>query len=147
MEPLARRLPCALLPDRGSACLARPWWTARPGVDWRGRVNLDELPPVIAGRFRPVRHLGEGGMGTVFVVEHLHTGEQLAMKVLRGHLDRSAQAIERFKREARAFAQIRSEHVVRIIDADLAEELGGARFLVMELLEGKDLEQHTRGAP
>ena len=97
------------------------------------------LPPMIGGRYRPQRLLGQGGMGAVYVVEHAHTGEHLALKVLLAGVGASADKVERFKRESRASAQIRSENVVRVTDADVAPELGGAPFLVMELLDGKDL--------
>jgi serine/threonine-protein kinase len=96
---------------------------------------------LIASRYRVIRELGRGGMGVVYRVEHLHTGEQLALKVLHGAAASDAGAIARFKREARVGAQIRSEHVVRVTDADVAPELGGAPFFVMELLEGSDLEK------
>jgi serine/threonine protein kinase len=96
---------------------------------------------LIASRYRVIRELGRGGMGVVYRVEHLHTGEQLALKVLHGAAASDAGAIARFKREARVGAQIRSEHVVRVTDADVAAELGGAPFFVMELLEGSDLEK------
>jgi serine/threonine-protein kinase len=79
-------------------------------------------------------------MGAVYLVEHVHTGEQLALKLLLAHVGADANTVERFKREARAPARIRSEHVVRVTDADVAPELGGAPFMVMEALEGKDLE-------
>src|SRR5258708_16875324 len=96
---------------------------------------------LVASRYRIIRELGRGGMGVVYVVEHIHTGEQLALKVLHGAAAVDPAAIARFKREARAGAQIKSEHVVRVTDADVAPELGGAPFFVMELLEGCDLEQ------
>jgi serine/threonine-protein kinase len=79
-------------------------------------------------------------MGTVYLVEHLHTGEQLALKLLHAGAA-VAENVERFKREARASARIKSESVVRVTDADVAPELDGAPFLVMELLVGEDLEQ------
>jgi eukaryotic-like serine/threonine-protein kinase len=82
-------------------------------------------------------------MGSVYVVEHVHTGEQLALKVLLSQVGASQEHIERFKREARASAVIKSEHVVRVTDSDVAPELNGAPFLVMELLEGQDLETLT----
>lgn len=107
---------------------------------------MSALPPVLAGRYRPIRELGRGGMGVVYVVEHVHTGEQLALKLLTAQAEANASAVERFKREARAPAQIKSDHVVRVTDADVAPELG-ALFLVMELLEGSDLEQLTEGRP
>ena len=105
------------------------------------------LPSLIASRYIPVRLLGKGGMGAVYEVEHARTGEHLALKVLLSGLGSSPQAVERFKREARASARIKSEHVVRVTDADVAPELQGAPFLVMELLEGMDLEQAAAAYP
>src|SRR5205814_10259274 len=105
------------------------------------------LAPVVASRDLPVRLLGKGGMGAVYEVEHARTGEHLALKVLLSGLVSSAEAIERFKREARASARIKSEHVVRVTDADIAPELEGAPFLVMELLDGVDFEQAAAASP
>jgi hypothetical protein len=99
------------------------------------------LPAIIASRYVPVRLIAQGGMGAVYEVEHARTGEHLALKVLLSGVGASAEALSRFKREARASARIKSDHVVRVIDADIAPELGGAPFLVMELLEGSDLER------
>src|SRR5580658_4800706 len=76
-------------------------------------------------------------MGVVYEVEHLHTGQRFALKVLTRQPGAS---VERFKREARAVSRIQSDHVVRVTDADVAPELGGAPFLVMDLLVGSDLE-------
>ncbi len=95
----------------------------------------------IASRYRILRELGRGGMGVVYVVEHVHTGDHLALKLLLGHAAQDPQSIERFKREARASARIKSEHVVKVVDADVAPELEGAPFLVMELLNGTDLQK------
>jgi serine/threonine-protein kinase len=83
----------------------------------------------------------------VYCVEHTTTGELLALKVMNSHLGASPDAIARFKREARAASKIRSAHVVRIFDADLAAELGNAPYLVMDLLEGSDLEQLADNKP
>jgi serine/threonine protein kinase len=98
------------------------------------------MPKVIAGRYRVVRLIAQGGMGAVYEVEHTHTGQHHALKVLLVRENVPPELIARFKREARASANIKSEHVVRVTDADVAPELGGAPFLVMELLEGQDLE-------
>jgi len=105
-----------------------------------------KLPAIISGRYVPVRLIARGGMGVVYEVEHARTGERLALKVLLASLGSSANALERFKKEARAWARIKSEHVVRVIDADVAAELDGAPFLVMELLEGTDLERAAAAA-
>ncbi len=96
-----------------------------------------DLPPLIGNKYRPVRVIGQGGMGVVYEVEHLHTGHRFALKVLARQPGAS---VERFKREARAVSRIQSDHVVRVTDADVAPELGGAPFLVMDLLVGADLE-------
>jgi serine/threonine protein kinase len=110
-------------------------------------TTVPDLPPIIASRYLPVRLIAKGGMGAVYEVEHARTGEHLALKVLLSSVGSSAEELERFKREARAPARIRSEHVVRVTDADVAPELGGAPFLVMELLEGADLELESATAP
>ena len=96
---------------------------------------------VIANRYRILREVGRGGMGVVYHAQHTNTGESVALKVLLAHTGAQADMLERFKREMRAPALIRSEHVVRVTDADVAPELGGALFLVMELLNGSDLER------
>lgn len=103
---------------------------------------------VIGTRYRILSVLGRGGMGTVYLVEHMGTGDRLALKLLHADASRDYESLERFKREARAPAKIQSENVVRVVDADVAHELGGAPFLVMELLSGADLQtlvkQHGR---
>ncbi len=86
-------------------------------------------------------------MGVVYEVVHARTGEHLALKVLLASAGALTVDLHRFKQEARASAKIKSEHVVRVLDADTAPELNGAPFLVMELLEGLDLEQAATLSP
>jgi serine/threonine protein kinase len=102
---------------------------------------------VISGRYKPLRVIAQGGMATVYEVEHVRTGERLALKVLTWGVGAPREVLERFKREARASAQIKSQYVVRVLDADVAAELDGAPILVMELLEGTDLERATKASP
>jgi serine/threonine protein kinase len=104
------------------------------------------LPARIGGKYRPLRLIGRGGMGAVYEVEHEHTGQRLALKVIASTAGLTGGALERFRMEARAAGRIRSDHVVRITDADVAPELDRAPFLVMELLEGADLEAFSKGA-
>jgi serine/threonine-protein kinase len=110
-------------------------------------TSAPSLPPIIGSRYLPIRLIAKGGMGAVYEVEHARTGEHLALKVLLSTVGSSTEDLERFKREARASARIKSEHVVRVTDADVAPELDGAPFLVMELLEGRDLEREAETAP
>jgi serine/threonine-protein kinase len=102
----------------------------------------------ICARYKVERILGRGGMGAVYAVHHINTGEALALKVLNPALASNAQAVERFRTEARAPVRIGTDHVVRIIDADISSELGGVPILVMERLQGRDLgtELKRRGA-
>lgn len=104
-------------------------------------------PAIIGSRYRPIRLIATGGMGEVYEVEHIHTGERLALKVIASGKNVSAETLARFQQEARASARIKSDNVVRVTDADVAPELGGAPFLVMELLEGADLERAATAAP
>jgi eukaryotic-like serine/threonine-protein kinase len=104
------------------------------------------LPAILASRYLPVRVIGRGGMGVVYEVVHAHTGEHLALKLLREGGDTPTD-LNRFKREARAPAKIKSPNVVHVLDADTAPELNDAPFLVMELLEGLDLEQAATRSP
>ncbi len=94
---------------------------------------------IIAGRYKVERVLGRGGMGAVYEVHHVNTGESLALKVLHPALAGNEQAVARFKTEARAPVKIGTDHVVRIVDADVSAELGNVPFMVMELLKGRDL--------
>ena len=78
-------------------------------------------------------------MGAVYAVQHVNTGESLALKVLHPALASNSQAVDRFRTEARAPVRIGTDHVVRIFDADVSSELGNVPFMVMELLTGRDL--------
>ena len=106
-------------------------------------VNLVGLPPVVAGRYRPIRLLGRGGMGTVYEVEHVETGERLALKVMTVATAGDGE-VDRFRREARIFSTLKAEGVVRVVDAGVAAELDGAPYIAMELLEGTDLAHKVR---
>lgn len=102
---------------------------------------MSTLPALVGGKYRPLRLIGQGGMGLVYEVVHENTGEHLALKLLVARSRLAPELVERFRREARATTSVKSDHVVRVTDADVAPELDGAPFLVMELLEGQNLEE------
>jgi serine/threonine protein kinase len=112
-----------------------------------GPFGEERLPRRIGTKYRPMRVLGRGGMSVVYEVEHGLTRDRLALKVLKrsAHLD--PVALARFRREARMSALMKSAHIVRVLDADIAPELGGAPFLVMDLLAGADLATVARREP
>ncbi len=80
--------------------------------------------------------LGKGGMGSVWLAEHLVLKTEVAVKLLSPELAHDPEALSRFRREATAIAQLKSPHVVRIHDVGSSE---GTPFFVMERLEGEDL--------
>jgi serine/threonine-protein kinase len=95
---------------------------------------------VLAGKYRVLKAIGAGGMGLVLLAEHVDIGQRVAIKVLRLDGDKDPRgSISRFKREARAIARIRSDHVIRV--SDVAELDDGTPYMVMEYLEGRDLRQ------
>jgi serine/threonine-protein kinase len=92
---------------------------------------------LIRGKYRLVRLLGDGGMGMVFEANHEGLGTRVAIKVLHPDLARRAGLVERFLREARVSAQIKSANVVQVMDVERADD--GVAYIVMELLEGEPL--------
>jgi len=101
--------------------------------------EMPKVGDVIAGKYRLEKVAGEGGMGIVYAAEHLVLRQRVAVKVLLPEAAQSEAVVERFAREAQAAARIQSEHVARVMDA--GSTATGAAFLVMEYLEGCDLEE------
>jgi serine/threonine protein kinase len=101
--------------------------------------EIAETGKVLLDKYQVQELLGEGGMGLVYRARHLHLKQDVALKFLRPALLERPEAVERFLREARAMAQLRSEHVVRVMDVAKLES--GVPYLVMEFLHGSDL--HT----
>jgi serine/threonine-protein kinase len=98
---------------------------------------------VLAEKYRVDRLLGQGGMGWVVVATHLQLEQRVALKFM--HAEQAAldpDSVKRFLREARAAARIQSEHVARVMDVGTLEN--GSPYLVMEYLEGHDLEHELR---
>ena len=98
---------------------------------------------ILAGKYRVERVLGSGGMGVVVAAWHLELEQRVAVKFLHPLALERADTAERFRREARSAAKIRSEHVARVIDIGIME--GGLPYMVMEYLDGNDVsEEMTR---
>jgi serine/threonine protein kinase len=96
---------------------------------------------VVARRFRLVRELGRGSMGTVWLADHSTLGLRCAVKFASAEAEREPFFRERFEREARAVARLDCPNVVRVLDYDTFE---GVPFLAMEWLSGEDLETRLR---
>ncbi|NUP04660.1 MAG: serine/threonine protein kinase [Polyangiaceae bacterium] len=93
---------------------------------------------LIGGKYRVVRVLGEGGMGIVYEASHDKLGTNVAIKVLRDEVMKDKESVARFAREARAAAVLRSSNAARILDVGEVDD--GRPFMVMELLDGNDLD-------
>jgi serine/threonine-protein kinase len=104
---------------------------------------------VLASKYRIDRVLGSGAMGVVVSARQLDLGFPVAIKFMSAAAAASKAASQRFIREARAAARLRSEHVARVIDFGKLDD--GAPYIVMEYLEGADLDalrrQHVRLPP
>ncbi|MBI5534467.1 MAG: protein kinase [Deltaproteobacteria bacterium] len=101
-------------------------------------VGLLSEDQVFANRYRVVRCIATGGMGTVYEVLHVETERRCALKVMLPHIVASDDMRSRFKREARITANIGSEFIVDVLDAGVDEETK-MPFIVMEFLDGEDL--------
>ncbi|MFZ5892488.1 MAG: serine/threonine protein kinase [Myxococcota bacterium] len=108
--------------------------------------NFVKLPfalgSVIAGKYEIIGLIGAGGVGYVVSAMHLELGEMVALKFLREESLVHEQVVERFAREARAAARIKSEHVARVYDVGALPN--GVPYIVMEYLHGKDLADIVR---
>jgi serine/threonine protein kinase len=100
-------------------------------------VPLDFQGRVIGGRYRVLRVLGEGGMGTVYAAEHVDIGKGVAVKILHPQYSRQQDLVERFRREARAASRVGHPHIVDVTDFGTTDD--GCAFFVMEHLDGIDL--------
>jgi serine/threonine-protein kinase len=103
---------------------------------------------VVASKYRLVRQLGAGGMGSVWQAVHVVTERDFAIKFLHASCAKSPGLLQRFFQEARVSGKLRHPSVIEIFDVGTAPELEGAPYLVMELLEGASLDGIVRaGGP
>ncbi|MDB4987573.1 MAG: Serine/threonine-protein kinase PknB [Myxococcaceae bacterium] len=100
------------------------------------------LGSIVAGKYRLVRELGHGGMGTVFKAENIAIGKVVALKLLHRNLTDDLIAMQRFEREARATVSIAHPNIVDVMD--MGQEPNGSPFLVMEYVRGRSLKSVLR---
>jgi serine/threonine-protein kinase len=110
--------------------------TATPFDQFRASRQGFAVQGILANRYRLERQLGKGGMGSVWLAEHLALRSWVAVKLMDPAIAATAEGAERFRREAQAAASLRSAHVVQVLDYGVHE---ATPFLVMELLHGESL--------
>ena len=86
---------------------------------------------LLAGKYRVERLLGVGGMGIVVAARHEQLDQLVAIKFVRDEALGNAESVERFIREARAAAKLKSEHSAKVLDVGKLDS--GAPYMVMEL--------------
>jgi serine/threonine-protein kinase len=109
-------------------------------------IESHELAPgmIVHGKYRILRKLGQGGMGVVYLAEHLLLGGQVALKFLATELSQTPQSIKRFRNEGRATFQLRHANIVEVLDMDQAED--GSLYIAMEYVNGPSLRKAIDGA-
>ena len=98
----------------------------------------------LSGKYRVIERIGRGGMGTVYLSEHIGLRKRVALKVLRPDLQVSEETLRRFQREGIAAGQFTHPNAIQIFDFDRADE--GVFYLAMEYVEGADLKAYLREA-
>jgi len=130
------------------------------GSRLEGTAELEEVPielvkeedepdffvgSTIQGRYRVLERLGEGGMGVVYVAEHVEIEKRVAVKVLRDDFSKRPEVVQRFRQEARSASKIGHPNIVDVTDFGQLDD--GGVFFVMECLEGMGLNEIARGQP
>ena len=96
----------------------------------------------ILGQYKILQQIGAGGMGVIFLGEHVGMGRKVAIKVLPASRAADRESLERFYREARVVAALDHPNIVRAYDAN--KSANDVHFLVMEYIEGESLEERVR---
>jgi len=112
-----------------------------------GEVSTSDFAPgrVVGGKYLVEQVLGVGGLGVVLKATHQQLDQPVVIKYLKPSMATRPDVVERFQREARLAASIKNEHAVKVHDVDAVPS--GVPYMVMEYLEGRDLDQVISESP
>jgi len=137
LEQLRKDVPADVLENEQA--LAEKFVAAGLLTHWQTEKLLQgKHKGFLLGNYKLLRHLGSGGMSTVFLAEHKHMRQRRAIKVLPQNRVNDSSYLGRFYREARAAAALDHPNIVRAYDVDSD---GDNHYLVMEYVEGTDLQK------
>jgi serine/threonine-protein kinase len=147
VEPPNNTPPQVVCPQCAKVLEQEPNFCVACGADLRGLGGSSDTldgpgTTTIDGRYRVLEKLGEGGMGSVFKVEHVRMGKIAALKLLRPDhaVDRGLKG--RFLQEARVVARLSHPNTVQVFDSGELDD--GSLFITMEYVPGKDLAWHLK---
>ncbi len=141
-EPARARSEFAKLLKEARALRRDPETPPASGVMQIAQAAMTNDPSVLPGTpYRLLTKIGEGASGEVFEAEHIELGRKYAVKVLSQAHAAATDAVERFRREARAVASLSHPNLVQL--HDFGKSLDGRVFLAMQLLSGETLDIHA----
>src|SRR4051812_10570554 len=111
----------------------------------QGGSTGDLIGQIVADRYHILKKLGEGGMGTVYLAEHVKMGRKSAVKVMNPGMGEDPDAISRFNREAANASKIGHQNVAAVYD--FGETPDGLIYLAMEFIEGPSLTKVVEQGP
>ena len=116
-----------------------------PDLDSDAIESIDEqaerlVGTLIAGKYRVLRVIGSGSTGAVYQCQHVGLDKLVALKIMHREMERDSSFVEQFKREAQAASRLEHPNSVRVLDFGQEHpDQGGAFYIVMEYIEGRDL--------
>ena len=141
-EPARSRAEFAKLLKQARELRKEPETPPASGIMEIQAAHMTQDPAILAGTpYRMLRKIGEGASGEVFEAEHVELGRRYAVKVLTSAHAAAHDAVDRFRKEARAVAKLSHPNLVQL--HDFGKSIDGRVFLVMELLAGQTLDIHA----
>ncbi len=129
--------------ERAEGVLDRPALVTVSGAVENASAEGGPLPERI-GRYRIIRRIGEGGMGTVYEAEQQNPRRRVALKVLRS-ASSAGRLLQRFEQEARILARLQHPGIAQILEAGATDDGPQRRpFFAMEFVQGRSLLEHVR---
>jgi predicted Ser/Thr protein kinase/PAS domain-containing protein len=133
-DPTRTGRPTAVEKPRRSTNLPQP-----PARSANVRVTTAQHSSLIGGRYQIVKRIGQGGMGKVYEVTHVHLSRRFALKIISNQVAETDEARELFYREARFASAMAHPAITSVVDFGEDEKVG--MFMVMEFVDGEPLNR------